>query len=163
VNQEGYRDYTFGGRAGPSVEFDNLCHELAHAAQFGPEMFDARCTAGGGYHFPVREISIGGEMCEEPATPQCSLREIETFAIQYQLMRYVGCRPVFDQYAKQVVSICSFLPDWWTLGGIEGRKTQIPVLLAQFTDQWSPARAIARITAWLDLTEKRLTLSKCEA
>lgn len=42
---EGYRDYVFGAKAGPTVEVVNLFHELGHAAEFGAENFATRCIA----------------------------------------------------------------------------------------------------------------------
>lgn len=50
--QEGYRDYAFGGRAGPQVSWVNLFHELAHAAEFGGSEFRRRASEHG-YHLYV--------------------------------------------------------------------------------------------------------------
>lgn len=51
---EGYKAYTFGGRAGPSLHISHLLHELAHAAEFGPEGFISLAIAswrdGAGLH-----------------------------------------------------------------------------------------------------------------
>jgi hypothetical protein len=157
LNQEGYANYTFGARNGPSVDFAGLCHELCHAAQFAPQDFEKRCTPWGTFHLPVKEVIINEESFSDPATAQCTLRECEVFAIQYQLQQFVGCKIDFAQYADRVVLICSHLPDWWTLGGQKGRATQIPVRLAEFKEQWSALQAIERITQWLDNTALRLS------
>src|SRR3546814_7579787 len=49
VNQEGYSNYTFGGRVGTSFEFSALCHDLAHAVEFGPDLFTERCSPSSGF------------------------------------------------------------------------------------------------------------------
>jgi hypothetical protein len=44
---EGYQNYTFGCRSGPTISPRNLFHELGHAAQFGPQAFRDRATEFG--------------------------------------------------------------------------------------------------------------------
>jgi len=155
LRQEAYANYTFGARSGPSVDFDGLCHELAHAAQFDPEEFDERCTPAGRFHLPVAQILIGEQHVEGPVTAGCTLRECEVFAIQYHLLKYTGRRIDFDRYTKEVVQLCSWLPDWWMLGGTEGRKDEIPRHLGRYVKAWTAQRAFDRITLWLDRTQAR--------
>ena len=156
LRQEAYSNYAFGARSGPTVDFENLCHELAHAAQFDPREFDERCTAEGEFCLTIGKLT-GEDWCRvEPVTAGCTLRECEVFAIQYHLLEYTGKRLDFNRYAQDVVQLCSWLPDWWTLGGIEGRKTEIPEQLRRFMSAWTAERAIERITVWLDKTQARL-------
>jgi hypothetical protein len=158
LRQEAYSNYTFGARSGPTVEFDGLCHELAHAAQFDPQEFDVRCTSAGTFHLPLHgEMEDGGDYAG-PQTAQCTLRECEVFAIQYHLLECTGRKLQFERYAKEVVKLCSWLPDWWMLGGREGRPTEIPAQLRRFVDAWTADRAIERVTRWLDRTQARLAL-----
>src|SRR3546814_15954280 len=85
VNQEGYSNYTFGGRVGTSFEFSALCHDLAHAVEFGPDLFTERCSPSGGFVLHVREIEIMGNMYAEPQTGQASERECRAFGIETRL------------------------------------------------------------------------------
>lgn len=65
---EGYRDYTFGCRAGPSrASVRNLAHELAHAAEFGAGNFSKRCFMGS-FVFKVRKVNVMGQLYPEPRT-----------------------------------------------------------------------------------------------
>src|SRR5690606_19726332 len=86
---EGYIDYCFGGRAGPDIGISHLCHELAHAAEFGPDTFKYRAYMGS-FRFKMRKIFVIDRYCIEPDTNQATLREIRTFAHQLNLMRLMG-------------------------------------------------------------------------
>ena len=88
---EGYRDYAFGGRAGPSIGVRNVFHEMAHAAQFGRDSFRQRATAEG-YKFKVRTIFVFDRYCQEPRSGQATYRELDTFAYQLHLMRAAGMK-----------------------------------------------------------------------
>jgi hypothetical protein len=158
LKAEGYRDYTFGAKVGPTTEFSNLAHELAHAAQFA-DSFDTRCTPWGSFHLPVHEVTIDGQDYPDPRTGQCTLRELEVFAIQWHLQTLAGCKLAFEEYAEDVVDICSHLPDWWALGGTQGRRTELPKRLKEFLAQWSAPRACAQVTKWLDQTAVRLAIA----
>lgn len=76
-SKTGYNNYSFGCSAGPiDPNISDLCHELAHAVQFGTHNFDSRVSAGS-FNFTYQD---------EYATYQPSLRELETFAIQAHLL-----------------------------------------------------------------------------
>jgi len=91
MGQEGYADYVFGFRAGPSYDLFNLFHELAHAAEFGPDAFRAR-TLGGCFVFRMKMVQILYHMVPQQNTMGSTMRELRTFAHQYQLMRLAGCK-----------------------------------------------------------------------
>src|SRR5258706_11125930 len=78
---EGYSNYTFGGRAGPTVEFTNVLHELAHAAEFGAKNFRCRCK-NGGFVFRLVERIVLGHTYYECSTSQPVLRELRVFVRQ---------------------------------------------------------------------------------
>lgn len=93
-----------GGRAGPSVELSNLCHEMAHFV----EIDDARCAVRGwGLRLP--EVWIYDRMCIEPTTYQATERECRVAALQHSLLGYIG-HPLSP---RRLVSAFHYLPDWF--------------------------------------------------
>ena len=88
--QEGYRDYTFGCRAGPGrASVRNLAHELAHAAEFGAAAFSRRCLKGS-FCFKIRQVEVLGRYYPEPETCGATKRELRTFALQLHLLQHAG-------------------------------------------------------------------------
>ncbi|MCC5610894.1 hypothetical protein LC612_30135 [Nostoc sp. CHAB 5834] len=157
---EGYRDYTFGARAGPAVEAVNLFHELAHAAQFGAENFSRRATSEG-FVFKTRRIFVYNTYCEEPRTSKATRRELETFAYQLHLMRLAGFTQTDDDFMSDHAKVMRFMPDWWHIPGNsdEKRAKWCQAYIAKRYAKLKPDEVVGRLDAWLDKTWLRLNQS----
>lgn len=153
---EGYRDYLFGARAGPNLSSVNLFHELAHAAEFGPELFRYRAMEGG-FQFKVPRRFIYDRYCAEPRTDGATDRELRTFAYQLHLMHAAGCKqaekPFFDYGAK----VMRFMHDWWHVPGDddEGRARHCAARIEQCYQELDAKVVLDRLEGWLDATARR--------
>lgn len=154
---EGYRDYTFGARAGPSVDAVNLFHELAHAAQFGADNFSRRATSEG-FVFKTRRVFVYNTYCEEPRTSKATLRELDTFAYQLHLMRLAGFTQTDDEFMSYNAKVMRFMSDWWHIPGNsdEKRAAWCQAYIAKRYAKLNAADVVARLDAWLDKTWMRL-------
>jgi len=154
---EGYRDYTFGGRSGPSIQTSGLFHELAHAAQFGPEQFAKRGRSEG-FVFKMATIVIGGRRYEEPVTRQGTERELDTFAYQLHMMQAVGIKASGPDFMAYCARIMRFMPDWYHVPGTNDNeraefcRSRIEERYNTLTQQ----DVLERLTGWLDATQRRL-------
>ena len=156
---EGYRQYTFGCRAGPGkANIKDLAHELAHAAQFGPQLFRYRATESG-FVFKTRRIWVYDRFCAEPRTANSTLRELDTFAHQAHLMELAGIAvdkaEMFD-YAGMLMT--KWMPDWYHHSGKgeEERKSWCSSQAHVFYEQLDPLTVLDRLVGWLDATARRL-------
>lgn len=157
--QEGYRDYTFGCRAGPGrASVRNLDHELAHAAEFGAAAFSRRCFMGG-FCFKVRKVKVLGRYYAEPRTCGATQRELRTFALQLHLLQHAGERVNAQAFARDAAdTMVQFMHDWWHIPGDteQSRKGWCAQQVLDHHARTSAEGAIAEITAWLDATQRRL-------
>lgn len=159
---EGYRDYTFGCRAGPSgADVSNLAHELAHAAQFGPKAFRGRAKSGS-FHFKEPWRKVAGQMCLDARTAQATLRELDTFAHQAHLMELV--QPGFDRstlftYAADLLT--DFMHDWYAVPGEseQERKAWCYAKAQEFYGEQKPEDVLLKLMQWLDATAVQLSQS----
>lgn len=158
---EGYRDYAFGGRAGPSVQASSMFHELAHAAQFGVEKFRTRATDTG-FHFKVPQRFIYDRYCAEPRTHQATLRELETFAYQLHLMRLAGYKLDDRAFTDYSARLMQYMHDWWHVpgGDEDARAAYCAGHILEFHARLAPAMVLDRLEAWLDATARRLKRRK---
>lgn len=154
--QEGYRNYLFGARSGPSVQVSSLFHELGHAAQFGVGMFRTRATEQG-FYFKVPQIFVYDRYCVGPKTGQATARELETFAYQLHLMRVAGCKQTDAEFFEYCGRLMRFMHDWWHIPGEsdEERATYCSQQIATYYAQIDRKDALARLEAWLDATSRR--------
>lgn len=156
---EGYRDYTFGCIAGPSEpDLNNLAHELAHAAQFGPEAFRYRATQRG-FHFKIRRIWVYDRYCVEPRTNQGIVRELETFAYQAHLLEAGGIKLHKRKFLMDAAHLMvSYMPDWYNIPGdnADERKAWCIAQVEQYYAGLSQEVALERLNGWLNCTAKRL-------
>lgn len=158
MGQEGYADYVFGFRAGPSYDLFNLFHELAHAAEFGPDAFRAR-TLGGRFVFRMKMVQILYHMVPQQNTMGSTMRELRTFAHQYQLMRLAGCKMGEAAFFGRAVRfLVEFMPDWcFVPGRCDEEKAAFCVQQAQsFYRSLEPCESLSRLVGWLDKTARRL-------
>jgi hypothetical protein len=157
IHTEGYREYAFGARTGPSIGLSNVFHELAHAAEFGPEQFDQRASAQG-YRFNLPEVWVYDRFCVEPATMQAIERELRTFAYQYYLMCRAGYRLDRSLFARKRAPLMSYMADWLCVPatGEEARVAYCASRILDYIEEVSSEKALERLCGWLDLTAKKL-------
>lgn len=154
---EGYRDYTFGSRAGPSVQVRHLFHELGHAAQFGPALFRSRANANG-FVFKMRKVFVLGRYYEEPSTCQATDRELDTFAHQLHIMQAAGVKCDTAAYVDYSASIMRHMPDWWAVPGDGGgeRKRECAERILERYESLAQPEVLDKLAAWLDATYRRI-------
>lgn len=157
--QEGYANYSFGCRAGPSkANVMDLSHELAHACQFGPAAFKTRASERG-FVFHVRRVEFKGQLYTEPLSCQGIERELETCAYQLHLLEKSGYtfnrEKALDQWAYLMVA---FMPDWWHIPGDseKERKAWCRQKIEFWYGKITQEKALSRLTGWLGKTEKLL-------
>lgn len=158
---EGYADYVFGARAGPSVDVHNLFHELAHAAQFGPQAFRQR-TFHGSFVFKMRKVTVLGQRYAEPLTSSATERELSTFAYQLHLMRLAGCKIAARAFFAEATRSMAYMPDWYNVPGddAEQRHAYCAQRAMELFEQLCEQSSLERLRAWLDKTAKRLARAK---
>lgn len=152
VGTEGYRDYAFGARVGPSCGIDGVVHELAHAVEFGPDEFEQRCTEGG-FVFHTPTVFIGGRLCEVFNTGKASERELRTFGIEWRLLEMAGLRVREDAFFGHCVQVLSYMPDWISF---HGQPELVREHVRAAYDAFTQERVSQRLQGWLDKTAARL-------
>jgi len=158
-NREGYRDYTFGCRAGPgAATISDLAHELAHAAQFGPRYFKTRARAHG-FDFRLRRVWIYNQYCIDQRTTQATCRELDTFAYQAHLMELAGVPFDREDLFKHAADLMTrFMHDWYCVPGdsTEERKAWCIEKAKAYYARRKADTVLRRLNAWLDLTHQHL-------
>ncbi|MBS3912749.1 MAG: hypothetical protein KGZ70_13160 [Hydrogenophaga sp.] len=160
LQQEGYRDYTFGCRAGPGrATVRNLAHELAHAAEFGAAAFPQRCLMGS-YVFKTRKVKVLGRYYTEPTTCSATKRELRTYALQLHLLQYAGESVNEQAFAQDAARLMTtFMHDWWQIPGQDDaeRRLWCATQVLDNHGQTSADDVINRLVGWLDATDRRLS------
>lgn len=153
---EGYRDYVFGARAGPSLDAVHLFHELAHAAEFGPDLFRHRGFEFG-FKFKVPQRFVYDRYCVDPKTKGATDRELRTFALQLHLMRLAGYKRSEDSFFQYSAKVMRFMHDWYMVPGKtdEARAAHCAKAIERHYQKFSPAEAVDRLEGWLDATARR--------
>jgi len=148
---EGYRDHVFGGRAGPSTHISHLFHELAHAAQFGPDAFKTR-TCNGHFVFRNRLVTVLGQRCVEPLTWSSTKRELETFAYQFHLLRSTGLKTTEDVFFRDAVRSLRYMTDWHQVPGEteEAQEAHCLQTAMEYRERITERSALSRLEGWLD-------------
>jgi hypothetical protein len=112
---EGFRDFKFGGRAGPfdvdSISVDNLAHELAHAVELPSTLYRRISEAGWGFRIKSG-LTIGGVYYEEARTLQATEREARVFGIQWHILESAGHTIGPDWAQAKAKLLADFMPDW---------------------------------------------------
>lgn len=159
-NLEGYRDFTFGCKAGPvEPNITDLSHELAHAAQFGAKAFRFRAFSWG-FNFKVPHKLICGQYISEPETYKGTLREIETVAFQLHLLQSGGIVVEdINAWFAETVSSFKYLPDFIHVpGNEESEKFSWCVDKAmEFYTMTNKSVVFKRLIGWLDATNRKLS------
>lgn len=159
---EGYRNYTFGCRSGPTVSSRNLFHELGLAAQFGPQAFRDRATDYGFAFRTPHRVWVQGVPYPEPITMGQTQRELETFAYELHLMQAAGLRRDERAYFKDRTRIMRLMQDWYNVPGESqrARDRYCEGEIARVYHELDPKDVLARAEAWLDCTHRRLQRSR---
>lgn len=159
---EGYKDYMFGMRAGPSVDLNNLAHELAHAAEFGAGLFNSRCFRGAFvFKMPrLRSAYICGQnhwWRDEMITMQATWRELRTMAIQKHVAEMMGVDTGGD-WVIELAGSCKYLPDWHNVPGeCDGARDEYCAEMVELLyHDFDRDEIVSEITGWLDKTAVRL-------
>ncbi len=159
---DGFSGYKFGAMAGPSLNLDNLCHELAHAIQFKSVNFSKRISPCGSFHFKTRikNKSIGSFY--EPETTKITHRELETFAIELHLLRMMGVKRRFEVYVDEVREIIHFLPDSWLYKSRvkHDDEKDVDTLLTMYYNAWNEQDILTELQTFFNKIEKRLKRTK---
>lgn len=148
---QGYREYTFGGKAGPEIAIINVFHELAHAAEFGARRFRHR-TVGGKFYFKIPTVTVFNQICYEPRTVQGSLREAKTFAYQLHLMQAAGLRIKEDEFFDEMARVMVYLADAVNVpgdgsaDGVAWRRERI----VEFYNATPQEYVLDQLKMWLD-------------
>ncbi len=132
---EGFRDYSFGARAGPEIGFQHLAHEMAHAIELLGNAELARLHANG-YGLRVAQVEILGRSYDNPETMQATERECRVAGIQMHIMESAGLRvsSFIDDFAETMVQ---FMPDWFVgAKHSEARKHQREELIVKSYGSW---------------------------
>ena len=159
-SNEGYKSYRFGCSTARLLNIQALCHELGHAAQFGPDEFDNRALPNGyGFRMPVRQVEIGGRLYDSPVTAQCTQREAEAIGIQLHIQEALGRKYRKDMVLMSHVRALDFLPDWVAFRNGEDRRRyrRVAALVTRFYEEWHKPEIFDRLEGWLDKTQERLT------
>jgi hypothetical protein len=106
------KNHTFGGRAGPSYNIDNIFHEIAHAIEFIKSGYSAEDRAlYGSFQFIVKYHEFF-QRCIDVQTNQITMREVKTFAIQLALMKQLGWKFDSLSWINSHVELLVWLPDF---------------------------------------------------
>lgn len=154
---QGYRDYTFGARSGPSVQVRHLFHELGHAAQFGPEQFADRVNPQG-FVFKMRQMECMGRFYDDPHTMQATERELDAFAHELHLMQACAIKCHVDTFVPYCASTMRLMEDWACVPGGSGkaRHAECMLKLRAFYESVTQEQVLDKLEGWLDLTRQSL-------
>lgn len=136
-----HSDFKIGTRCIASVP-DNLfdtSHEVAHLIQFTDDELQ-RCYLdyNGRMIFNYPHIEVCGQIVCEPSTDQISMRELETFVIQYYIMSKYEPMDYFDWLEeKDIISLFGWMPDDFIFSN--GKK---------LTNEYIFQKSIPFITKW---------------
>jgi len=154
---EGYRDYTFGARSGPSVQARHIFHELGHAAQFGPEQFEERAGVDG-YVFKMPQVLCMGRYYADPQTCKATERELDTFAHELHLRQAVGFKCNTEEFFRYSASVMRHMEDWAHVPGSKGKERHQECMrgIRERYEALTQAQVLDKLAGWLDKTQERL-------
>ena len=130
----GYRNFVFGCMAGPSRCIDNLLHEICHAVEFGHANYRQR-MAGGIFHFKKPKSQYLGYpfntiVYDPPKGNHASMRELETFAMQYLILEQSGIERSIEKY----IDVLQYVPDYMNYDVQYGEKEK---QFLKFKEKWT--------------------------
>lgn len=143
------KDFIIGARCTSIVkpnDFDFL-HDLSHLVQFNEsEIYTHYINNGGKISFDLPQEWLFNQWICEPVTDQISMRELETFYIQYILdneilKKEMSWKEWIEFY--EIDELLSFLPDRYNFGN----KITIDEIIKKcdsFIDKWSFEKIIEK-------------------
>lgn len=155
-------NFTIASKSGYSIEpnhFDFL-HEISHLIQFTDDELQNNFIARDGtIRFKVPYIDVLGHTVCEPLTDQMSMREVETFYIQFLLECELIEKSTWEQwlYENKIVSLMAWLPDYYIFGiknpfnltpHEEDKYVKLIMDKSEQFKHWTYEKAMSR---WLDL------------
>ncbi len=126
--KEGFVDYSFGCKAGPSHSVENMAHEVAHVLQLPTRKI--RRVDATGFGFKVPKVEVLGNTYVEPTTDFISQMEMETMAIQALLLHYVFGSDV-DMMVDNLARSIAYLPDWALV-----EQSEVPTTIRNYVEAW---------------------------
>lgn len=136
----GVSNWVFGARAAPGQQSDtfNLSHDMAHVIQLSPADFHRIMSYNGDLAFHTPDRYVYNRMVCEPTTDKMSRRELETFVIQWRMLK----EPELDLYIEMIARLFKWLPDQhlFHLGCWAGTQEYMVFLTKEFTkllDKWT--------------------------
>ena len=123
-DQAAFEHYTFGCRltgvgSNDYQSVEPLTHELAHAVEFGPDVFDRR-SEGGSFRFDIPKTELPAQFWNQynmgvvvdPQTSAMTERECATVGIQFHLLAMMGYRISKTAYVNHFANVfLDFMPD----------------------------------------------------
>lgn len=147
---QGYSDYTFGARIDQYQQFYFLCHEMAHAIEFGPNNY-ASSGFSGAFRFKINTFWLIDRHVTEQSTFQASLREARTAGIQARLMEMAGFTVDLEAIEQDAFGLTRYMPDWFLAK--ENRDLFRKHFLSSYK-KFTPTVINFRMTEWLKRSER---------
>lgn len=147
---QGYSDYTFGARIYQYQQFYFLCHEMAHAIEFGPNHY-ASSGFSGAFRFKTNTFWLIDRYVTEQSTFQASLREARTAGIQARLMEMAGFTVDLNAIERDAFGLTSYMPDWFLA---EDNRELFKKHFFSAYKLFTPTVINFRMTEWLKRSER---------
>lgn len=148
--RQGYHDYTFGARILTTHHFYFLCHEIAHAIEFGPELY-AKNGYCGAFRFKTNTFWLINQSVTEQKTFQASLREARATAIQARLMEMAGFDVVLSDIEADAFELTQYMPDWYYA---DKNREQFKQAFFSSYEKHTPDVINQRMIGWLTRSER---------
>lgn len=148
----GYKHFTFGGRYARSIHVDHLCHELGHAAEFGPEQFKSRAALG---RFSFKSPPEYSPSSSHEATA----RECRAAAYHLIFLELTGESIDYHKFISDFQKSLDFMQN---IDGFEHdnvRYAFMEKIILDTRESVSTNDAIQRMTGWLDCTNEQLLVA----
>ena len=136
------KDFVLGCRSTSIVkpnDFDFL-HDLSHLVQFtDEELISHYIENNGKLSFHVPSVYVYNRWWSEPVTDKISMRELETFYIQYILENTILVKnKSFEEWAddNEIIELMGYLPDQFNFK-YKPDMTYILKRVSEFKDKWS--------------------------
>lgn len=113
--QEGYENFRFGSKLGPTNDPWLIVHDAAHVVEFTLAGQTDRFTKGN-FEFKYAMVEAFGNEYEEPQTRQMTQRELRTCAIQWHLTKGTALEKPIAQFIFENAHTLRLQTDWWAWG-----------------------------------------------
>lgn len=146
---EGYKNHVFGSRNGKVSTLSGLCHELAHAVEFGVNQFESRASPHG-WEFSMPYMRFMGHKIYRPKSPQASYREGRVVAIEQRMCEILTGQVLGAEYcANRAFSMVENLPDFHLIES-QAQAFKFKVMDEYLAFDW--CQTIHSLNAWFEKT-----------